>query len=83
MENKCLDWTDVLTFGKYKSHSIEWVFTKEVGYLWWAINNVPQFKVFPHVELAIVAEIDKQCSLLNNDRYYDDTGWNDYDYYKE
>jgi hypothetical protein len=50
MNNKILNLDDVITFGKYKGHTISWITEMDYSYIDWCNAFVKDFKVSEEVK---------------------------------
>lgn len=66
--------SEVMTFGKYKGHTKEYVLDLDPSYLLWAVVNIPWFKL--GVELVRTAEALESERLEETDYVlFDDSHW--------
>lgn len=78
---KLLNWSDKLTFGKYKGETIESVSTRDPQYLIWANDNVNafnlDFQVLQVVEELVKGQQTERGMQLHDSAYDDDDEFDD------
>jgi len=67
-------WDDVIWFGKYKGRTVAEIFTEDIGYLKWLIDETDK-TLFPHDMEDMIFE-----SFYESTDYglYDDLDWSDF-----